>query len=78
VPSMASRARCRPGDGDRGGEVDEEDDVVVAHVRPRRHTKRRCGICGQRAPAMTAAKDTTMRALDSARCAAFSSPTPRG
>ena len=31
-------------------EVDEEDDVVVAHVRPRRHTKRRCGICGQRAP----------------------------
>ncbi len=31
-------------------EVDERDDAVVAHVRPRRDSKRRCGRCGVRAP----------------------------
>ncbi|MFH1330203.1 MAG: ISL3 family transposase [Actinomycetota bacterium] len=31
-------------------EVDEEASAVVAHVRPRRATKRRCGRCGVRAP----------------------------
>lgn len=31
-------------------EVDEESDTVVAHVRPRRATKRRCGRCGRRSP----------------------------
>ncbi len=31
-------------------EFDEEADAVVAHVRPRRLRKRRCGRCGRRAP----------------------------
>lgn len=31
-------------------EFDEEVDAVVAHVRPRRLRKRRCGRCGRRAP----------------------------
>ena len=31
-------------------EFDEDADAVVAHVRPRRPAKRRCGRCGQRAP----------------------------
>ncbi len=31
-------------------EFDEEADAVVVHVRPRRATKRRCGLCGRRAP----------------------------
>jgi transposase len=31
-------------------EFDEEADAVVAHVRPRRLRKRRCGRCGKRAP----------------------------
>ena len=31
-------------------EVDETVNAVVAHVRPRRATKRRCGRCGVRAP----------------------------
>ena len=31
-------------------EVDEGDNVVVAHVRPRRDSKRRCGRCGIQAP----------------------------
>ena len=31
-------------------EVDEEANAVVAHVRPRKATKRRCGRCGVRAP----------------------------
>jgi transposase len=31
-------------------EFDEEADAVVAHVRPRRLGKRRCGRCGKRAP----------------------------
>ena len=31
-------------------EVDESDNAVVAHVRPRRDSKRRCGRCGVRAP----------------------------
>lgn len=31
-------------------EFDEEADVVVAHVRPRRPSKPRCGRCGVRAP----------------------------
>jgi transposase len=31
-------------------EVDERDDSVVAHVRPRRAGKRRCGRCGRRSP----------------------------
>jgi transposase len=31
-------------------EFDEETDAVVAHVRPRRLRKRRCGRCGRRAP----------------------------
>ena len=31
-------------------EFDDEADSVVVHVRPRRATKRRCGICGRRAP----------------------------
>ncbi|MGH9087407.1 MAG: ISL3 family transposase [Acidimicrobiales bacterium] len=30
--------------------LDEDDEVIVAHVRPRRSTKRRCGRCGARAP----------------------------
>ncbi len=35
--------------------IDAEDNdrgeaVIVASVRPRRSTKRRCGRCGQRAP----------------------------
>jgi transposase len=29
---------------------EDEDDSIVAHVRPRRDSKRRCGRCGQRAP----------------------------
>ncbi|MHB8264140.1 MAG: ISL3 family transposase, partial [Acidimicrobiales bacterium] len=29
--------------------VDEDANAVVAHVRPRRSTKRRCGRCGARA-----------------------------
>lgn len=33
-----------------GVEFDEDADAVVAHVRPRKPTKRRCGICGQRCP----------------------------
>jgi transposase len=33
-----------------GVEFDEEADAVVAHVRPRRLRKRRCGRCGKRAP----------------------------
>ncbi len=31
-------------------DFDEESDTVVVHVRPRRHTKRRCGRCGARSP----------------------------
>jgi transposase len=31
-------------------EFDEDADAVVAHVRPRRLRKRRCGRCGRRAP----------------------------
>ena len=31
-------------------EFDEEADAVMIHVRPRRATKRRCGLCGRRAP----------------------------
>jgi len=31
-------------------ELDEEAGVVVAHVRPRRADKGRCGLCGQRCP----------------------------
>ena len=31
-------------------EVDDEQNAVVVHVRPRRATKRRCGRCGVRAP----------------------------
>lgn len=31
-------------------DFDEESDTVVVHVRPRRHTKRRCGRCGRPAP----------------------------
>jgi transposase len=31
-------------------DFDEESDTVVVHVRPRRHTKRRCGRCGTRSP----------------------------
>jgi transposase len=31
-------------------EFDEDADAVVAHVRPRREKKRRCGRCGRRAP----------------------------
>ena len=31
-------------------ELDERTNAVVAHVRPRRTTKRRCGLCGVRAP----------------------------
>ncbi len=31
-------------------DFDEEAESVVIHVRPRRHTKRRCGLCGVRAP----------------------------
>lgn len=31
-------------------ELDEESDTVVAHVRARRSTKRRCGRCGRRCP----------------------------
>jgi transposase len=31
-------------------EVDERENAVVAHVRPRRDSKRRCGRCGQVAP----------------------------
>jgi transposase len=31
-------------------EFDEEADAVVAHVRPRRLGKRRCGRCGRRSP----------------------------
>jgi transposase len=31
-------------------ELDEESNTVVAHVRPRRSTKRRCGRCGARSP----------------------------
>jgi transposase len=27
-------------------EADEDGDYVVAHVRPRRSKKRRCGLCG--------------------------------
>jgi transposase len=31
-------------------EFDEDADAVVAHVRPRRLRKRRCGRCGRRSP----------------------------
>lgn len=31
-------------------EFDEQGDAVVAHVRPRRPKKRRCGLCGDKAP----------------------------
>jgi transposase len=31
-------------------EFDDETEAVIAHVRPRRHRKRRCGRCGRRAP----------------------------
>jgi transposase len=31
-------------------ELDEESNTVVAHVRPRRSTKQRCGRCGARSP----------------------------
>jgi hypothetical protein len=31
-------------------DFDEVADSVVVHVRPRRSTKRRCGLCGRRAP----------------------------
>ena len=31
-------------------DFDEESETVVAHVRPRRSTKRRCGRCAVRAP----------------------------
>jgi transposase len=31
-------------------EIDEELNAVVAHVRPRKATKRRCGRCGARSP----------------------------
>lgn len=31
-------------------EVDEETDAIVAEVRPRRDSRRRCGRCGVRAP----------------------------
>ena len=34
-------------------EFDEDADAVVAHVRPRRAAKRRCGRCGRLCPAMT-------------------------
>jgi transposase len=31
-------------------EADEDGDYVVAHVRPRRSKKRRCGLCGLKSP----------------------------
>jgi len=31
-------------------DFDEEAESVVVHDRPRRSTKRRCGLCGRRAP----------------------------
>ncbi len=33
-------------------EIDEEANAVVAHVRPRNVTKRRCGRCGVRDPGL--------------------------
>src|SRR5580658_1377556 len=30
--------------------VDDAENIVVVHVRPRRASKRRCGRCGVRAP----------------------------
>ena len=32
------------------GLVEEPDGSVVAHVRPKRRQRQRCGICGQRCP----------------------------
>ena len=34
-------------------EYDEDDDVVVAHVRPKSRFRRRCGICGRRSPGLS-------------------------
>jgi transposase len=31
-------------------EFDEEDELVLAHIRPRREGRGRCGVCGTRAP----------------------------
>jgi hypothetical protein len=47
-------------------EVDEIEDAVVAHVRPRRAGKRRCGRCGRRAPGYDQGEGRRRwRALDS-------------
>jgi hypothetical protein len=41
---------------DRATVIEEESETVVVHVRLRRPTKRRCGRCGVRTPAMTRRK----------------------
>lgn len=47
---MAFCAGCRLPTVIESVEADEAGNYVVAHVRPRRSTKRRCGLCGLRSP----------------------------
>ena len=42
--------RSQPGDVIESVDFDEEANSVVVHVRPRRATERRCGLCGRSAP----------------------------
>ena len=37
-------------------EFDDDEQVLVAHVRPRQHARGRCGRCGRRCRAMTRAR----------------------
>ena len=55
-----------------GVDFDEEADAVVAHVRPRRAKKRRCGLCGEKAPGLDQGEGRRRwRALDLGQVRAY-------
>lgn len=55
-------------------EFEDGDEVVVAHVRPRRPTKRRCGLC-ERSAAGHDHRDGRWRGLDLGTVKVFWKPT---
>ena len=60
-------------------DYDEDTEAIVASVRPRRATRRRCGRCGAVPPAMTGVTAVAGGVLwTSARPAATSKPTRSG
>ena len=60
-------------------EFDDEVDAVVAHVRPKRLRKQRCGRCGTRAPATSRARTAAVGGRSIwVSSAHSSSPTPEG